>query len=125
MRTRTSYRQYVASEAWLQRRKLFLMSRPNCERCGISKEQALEAYDQSLHVHHRNYQRVGCELDSDLEALCRRCHEIETFGKSSLPPMHMSVEERRWYQQLIGEEVPQTLMTEHGLAGLFGGPLCD
>ena len=42
-------------------------------------------YDQDLHVHHRNYQRVGAELDSDLRSLCRRCHEIETFGESSLP----------------------------------------
>lgn len=116
---KSEYRQYIASEAWQQRRKLFLWSHQSCNRCGIGHQAAIEAYDQGLHVHHQNYERVGCELDSDLEALCRRCHEIETFGKSSLPPMHMAPEERKLLRSLIGPEELHTEMTEHGLAGLF------
>ena len=45
---------------------------------------AVVAYDQDLNVHHASYARLGCEVDADLEALCRRCHEIETFGESKL-----------------------------------------
>lgn len=123
--TRSEYRDYVGSERWLGRRKYFLMNHPNCERCGISRRRAMEVYDQDLHVHHKNYQRVGCELDEDLEALCRRCHEIETYGRSQLLPMHMNEQERIGYRELIGQEAPRTKMTVHGLAGLFGGPLCD
>lgn len=29
-----------------------------------------------LHVHHRTYERLGCELLSDLTVLCEPCHEL-------------------------------------------------
>lgn len=89
--TRTEYRQYIQSEQWQQRRKEFLMNHFRCERCFMPRCIARFIYDQDLHVHHRNYQRIGCEEDSDLLALCRRCHEIESVGSSSLPdtkPFH-------------------------------------
>jgi len=119
--TRSEYRRYIASEHWLQRRKQFLFYHPECNRCGLSGENAREAYDQGLHVHHRNYQRVGCELDSDLEALCRRCHEIESCGKTNLSPGHLCGSDLILYRSLIGgTDDCETYMTEHGLAGLFG-----
>lgn len=118
MPTKSEYRKYIASEAWMQRRKVFLSAHPECERCGVSREMAARVYDQDLHVHHRNYQRVGAELDSDMEALCRRCHEIETFGKSKLPAC-MTLAERKLLRSLIGGEVPETRRTKHGLEGLF------
>ena len=37
-----------------------------CERCG---------HPHSLELHHKTYERLGRELTSDLEVLCRRCHE--------------------------------------------------
>ena len=56
------------------------------------------AYDQDLHVHHKNYQNIGAELDSDLEVLCRRCHEVETFGESALQyPVLISLEQVNKY----------------------------
>jgi len=42
------------------------------------------AYDQDLHVHHKNYASLGHERDSDLEALCKRCHELKSFGATLL-----------------------------------------
>lgn len=42
------------------------------------------AYDQDLHVHHKTYRNRGAERPEDLQALCRRCHELETYGRSSL-----------------------------------------
>src|SRR5713101_6765418 len=82
--TKSEYRAYISSEKWQQRRKEFLRGKDFCNRCGLEKGMAATAYDQGLHVHHRNYTRVGDELDQDLEAICRRCHEIETFGHSEL-----------------------------------------
>jgi hypothetical protein len=84
MPTRSEYREYIASPEWQARRKEFLYFYPACNRCGLPRWLAIIAYDQDLHVHHRSYARIGCELESDLEPLCRRCHEIETFGKSTL-----------------------------------------
>lgn len=116
---KSEYANYIASEAWLQRRKGFLLEHSRCNRCGLSLKAAIESYDQGLHIHHKNYQRVGCELDSDLEALCRRCHEIETFGRSDLPPAHLNPQECAALRELIGAENPKTRMTKHGLAGVF------
>lgn len=117
--TRTEYLLYISSEAWLQRRGIFLRAHPTCNRCEITDDQAVESYDQRLHVHHRNYQRVGCELDSDLESLCRRCHQIETFGSSNLAP-RMSPEDRTRLRGLIGpDDISAMHQTDHGLEGLF------
>jgi hypothetical protein len=55
-----------------------------CNRCDLPRWLAVIAYDQDLHVHHRHYQNVGDERPEDLESLCKRCHEIETFGRSRL-----------------------------------------
>jgi hypothetical protein len=82
--TKTEYQAYIASEDWQKRRKAFLLAFPICIRCGLPRWLAVIAYDQDLHVHHKNYARVGRELDDDLEPLCRRCHEVETFGSSPL-----------------------------------------
>jgi hypothetical protein len=82
--TKTEYREYIASEEWRARRGEFLKAYSHCNRCSIPRWLAVVAYDQDLSVHHKSYARIGAELDDDLEPLCRRCHEIETFGVSSL-----------------------------------------
>jgi hypothetical protein len=84
MPTKSEYREYIQSEAWQKRRKEFLAAYPHCNRCTVPRELAVIAYDQDLHVHHKSYARVGDELNEDLEPLCKRCHEIETFGESKL-----------------------------------------
>jgi hypothetical protein len=81
--TKTEYAEYTQSEHWQQRRKGALAyARHACEGCGLPRWVARLVYDQDLHVHHRNYQNHGNEQDEDLEVLCRRCHDIETFGRS-------------------------------------------
>jgi hypothetical protein len=94
MQTKTEYRDYIASEGWQQRRKAFLDQRTyeqcgilHCSRCRVPRWLAAIAYDQDVHVHHKNYQHLGHERAEDLEVLCRRCHEIETFGRSELRPI--------------------------------------
>jgi 5-methylcytosine-specific restriction endonuclease McrA len=81
--TKTEYAQYTQSEHWQQRRKQAIADAFNqCERCDLPRWIASLIYDQDLHVHHRNYQNLGDEQSEDLEVLCRRCHDIETFGRS-------------------------------------------
>ncbi len=83
--TKSEYRKYISSEHWQRRRKEFLSKTENFRcRCGIDRDMAVVAYDQDFHVHHRSYANLGAEPDSDLQALCRRCHEIKTFGSSVL-----------------------------------------
>ena len=83
--TKTEYRQYIASAEWQERRKNFLNDQGyKCARCEMPRWLARIAYDQDLHVHHKSYAHLGAESWSDLEALCRRCHDIETFGRSDL-----------------------------------------
>jgi hypothetical protein len=88
--TKSAYKSYLASEYWRSRRSRYLVSHPECNRCYVERKDSARIYDQDLHVHHRNYRRLGEELDSDLEALCRRCHEIESLGTSGLPEVCMS-----------------------------------
>lgn len=85
--TKEEYRAYIASEDWQRRRKAHLQSIPSCRRCGLPRWLAITTYDQDLHLHHKNYENVGHEKDEDLEALCRRCHELESFGVSKLHPV--------------------------------------
>jgi hypothetical protein len=85
MPTKSEYRGYIASPEWQSRRSKFLATHRYCCDCGIPRRWAVHFYDQDLHVHHESYAHVGAELDEDLRSLCRRCHEIKTFGHSSLP----------------------------------------
>jgi hypothetical protein len=63
----------------------------DCERCNLPRWLAEIAYDQDLHVHHLNYACLSKETFHDVEILCRRCHEIETFGRSDLKAPKKSV----------------------------------
>ena len=81
--TKDEYQLYIRSEHWLELRKTAIESAEHrCQRCGLPRWVAGLLYSQDLNVHHRNYERLGSELPGDLEVLCRRCHEIETFGRS-------------------------------------------
>lgn len=65
---RAEYKAYLASDTWAQRRKIVL-SRASyvCECC--------EHYT-ATQVHHKAYERIGNELDTDLMALCILCHQL-------------------------------------------------
>jgi len=85
---KTEYRKYIASSQWQERRKEVLAGQDGqgswCNRCKIPRWLASIAFDQDLHVHHKSYANIGSERIEDLEILCRRCHDIETFSRSDL-----------------------------------------
>lgn len=62
------YRDYLHTPEWRAKRK-HVLGRTNysCSSCGAS--------DVPLDVHHLSYDRRGYEDDTDLAALCRKCHE--------------------------------------------------
>jgi hypothetical protein len=84
MPTKTEHAEYLQSDQWQQLRKRVIADYPFCERCTMPRWLAEIAYDQDLHVHHKTYRNRGKEKLEDLEVLCRRCHELETFGRSEL-----------------------------------------
>jgi 5-methylcytosine-specific restriction endonuclease McrA len=65
MSWRDDYRQYLQSKEWRWRRRSRIAQTPYCERC---------QFEVDLVVHHKNYLRIGRELDTDLEVLCKWCH---------------------------------------------------
>lgn len=72
------YAEYLATPEWQDRRRASLaLADGKCQLCGKS--------DGGVDVHHRTYDRRGCELPSDLTVLCRGCHEKHhgKDGKSS------------------------------------------
>lgn len=62
------YKTYMGSAAWAKK-KLEAINRAHCRcnRCGSW---------YYLEVHHKTYDRLGDELPSDLEVLCKSCHVI-------------------------------------------------
>ena len=63
---KTPYSEYLQSEHWQALRAAALKAAGN--RCQLCYS------DLRLEVHHRTYERRGCELLSDLTVLCHRCH---------------------------------------------------
>lgn len=60
------YEQYLQTALWRMRRNRALrLSEYHCQRCGAPRQ---------LQVHHLTYERLGDELDEDLEVVCRGCH---------------------------------------------------
>ena len=62
------YDEYIHSKKWAERkRRLFKKRGRQCEICGRD--------DRPLQVHHKNYDRLGHELDDDLLIVCEdECH---------------------------------------------------
>jgi 5-methylcytosine-specific restriction endonuclease McrA len=71
---RTSeYEAHIKSKKWRAFCAEIRKSRGDaCEKCRGTKE---------LHVHHLTYERLGDELPSDVQLLCRACHE-KVHGRS-------------------------------------------
>ena len=63
------YADYLQTPEWSARRqRAFKRAWFRCQLCNSSKG--------GLNVHHRTYERLGDERDSDLIVLCEKCHEI-------------------------------------------------
>lgn len=82
------YARYLRSGHW-KRRRLQILKRANglCERCSQRPPKT---------VHHRSYQNLGAERDSELMAVCNPCHralEHEAggyFGRPKAPRVQKS-----------------------------------
>jgi hypothetical protein len=71
-----------------------------------------------LHVHHVSYARLGEELDEDLEALCKRCHNVEE--SSEYDPTEVG---DHWAIDLdVAGERRGRLPLWHGMEGDVSGP---
>jgi hypothetical protein len=63
---RIPYAQYLKTEHWKNlRSKMLKRAKYKCELCNDNRR---------LHVHHKTYERRGCEWKSDLIVLCEDCH---------------------------------------------------
>lgn len=81
---KNTYEKYVKADCWQLRRDMFIRRFELCELCGHNK---------SSQVHHLTYERLGCELDSDLVATCDGCHRA-MHGLTGGTPLE-------WIQQFI------------------------
>lgn len=68
---KNEYTKYLSSNKW---KRVCLAKKEEagykCQRCFVHEN------DAKLIVHHETYDRIGCELLSDLLLLCRSCHRI-------------------------------------------------
>lgn len=75
---REFYERYLASVDWRMRRNRALQQAGwKCNRCPSKR---------GLEVHHRTYDRLGREWDSDLEVVCGACHgrhHLEEFARGN------------------------------------------
>lgn len=63
---REKYEKHLRSARWKNMRNDFFRLRGRrCEHCGSTC---------NLELHHKTYDRLGCELTTDLEILCLDCH---------------------------------------------------
>ncbi len=67
-----NYLAYIVSPLWRHnpaRLRELEAAQFQCRLCPNAK-----ATGHLIEIHHRTYQRLGCEIDGDLTALCRECH---------------------------------------------------
>jgi len=78
---RMSYREYLRTPEWRVTRVAALERAGHC--CSLDITHA-----DDLEVHHRTYERLGCELASDLTVLCHACHALhhKRFGRPGPRP---------------------------------------
>ena len=66
---RAAYQRYINSSAWRKlRAEVLRRANRKCERCGN--------FSIYLEIHHLTYERFCDELQSDLQALCKACHDL-------------------------------------------------
>lgn len=71
------YEEYLKTAYWAaKRRAAIIRAQGRCQVCNSNT---------SLQVHHRTYERRGCEHAADLTVLCKRCHERHHLPKEPKP----------------------------------------
>jgi len=87
-----SYAEYLQTNHWKRTRNHALRRAGfHCSRCNANRE---------LQVHHLTYERLGAERDSDLEVLCKACHENHHAEESR--KQHLGV-----YIKLVSDAIRQ------------------
>ena len=67
------YTSYITSDLWREKRaKILMLAGYKCYKCG----------KRATQVHHLTYARLGHEWDSDLRAVCVKCHKRIEMWKS-------------------------------------------
>lgn len=62
------YSEYLRTAEWNRRRQVALkIADHKCMICSSA---------EVLQVHHRTYERLGCEKQTDLLVLCHDCHDL-------------------------------------------------
>ena len=82
---KVSYAAYIKSDAWHfspARLAELLASGGKCRICNDGSPTTL------LHVHHRTYERLGCEIVSDLTTFCEPCHDMVTAMQRGRATVH-------------------------------------
>lgn len=108
----TNYRDYLQTPQWYATRARRLDVAGN--RCEFTLNGRRCTDTRSLNVHHRNYQRLGAELDGDLEVLCRLHHlvrhmidaECEVCGASLVDDDEDALELIATHQREHGAALP-------------------
>jgi 5-methylcytosine-specific restriction endonuclease McrA len=72
--TFVDYHDYIRSVEWRKKSLDFKRKVGHCQRCTSKTKR--------LMTHHKTYERLGNELEGDLECLCKKCHEIEHKKKT-------------------------------------------
>lgn len=86
----TGYKEYLKTDHWRQRRiDIYRICDRKCQLCGKS----LDLPDAN--VHHKTYDHVGNELDSDLVLLCQECHK-KVHGIETRKRRKKSWKEKSW-----------------------------
>ena len=72
-----TYYEYLKSKQWRRVKYGFFLwlKKQNKMRCNRCKRRMGKRKDFA--VHHRTYERLGCERHEDLELLCVTCHDKE------------------------------------------------
>lgn len=85
-KTGSDHQRYLNSDRWQKLRlEAFEFHGSNCADCRIPRWLAKIAYDQDLNVHHESYANIGTDGELyDLQILCRRCHELVTYGRTDI-----------------------------------------
>mgnify|MGYP003396071382 CR=1 FL=1 len=71
------YDKYIVSEEW--REKADAAKERAEHRCQVCNG------GRFLDAHHRTYERLGNELDSDITVLCRDCHQLFESQRKMVP----------------------------------------
>jgi 5-methylcytosine-specific restriction endonuclease McrA len=82
-KARRKYVEYMSSDTWFKRRRLYLKTHAKvCVACGSTEE---------VTIHHKTYRNIGSEKDEDLVCLCKICHT--TYHRTNLSTSKRSTDE--------------------------------